>query len=83
MAAYWTSWAKYPIVSIEDGITEDDWAGWKTTESVGRKASRKIQLVGDDLSSEHQSVSRGIKRHRQCHLIKLTRSARIGAIDFK
>jgi len=47
MADYWTQWvAKYPIISIEDGMDEDDWAGWKTlTESVGKK----IQLVGDDL----------------------------------
>jgi enolase len=52
MAAYWTAWAeKYPIVSIEDGMAEDDWAGWKQlTQSVGGKASKKkIQLVGDDL----------------------------------
>ena len=41
MAAYWTNWAeKYPIVSIEDGMAEDDWAGWKAlTNSVGRKRS--------------------------------------------
>ena len=47
MADYWTQWvAKYPIISIEDGMDEDDWAGWKTlTESVGKKC----QLVGDDL----------------------------------
>ena len=47
MADYWTQWvAKYPIISIEDGMDEDDWAGWKTlTESVGNKC----QLVGDDL----------------------------------
>ncbi len=47
LAAYWTSWAnKYPIVSIEDGMAEDDWAGWaELTKSVGNK----IQLVGDDL----------------------------------
>ncbi len=47
MAAYWADWAqKYPIVSIEDGLAEDDWAGWrKLTELVGEK----IQLVGDDL----------------------------------
>src|ERR1700733_11554216 len=52
MAAYWTSWVeKYPIVSVEDGMAEDDWAGWKQlTQSVGGKASKmKIQLVGDDL----------------------------------
>jgi enolase len=47
MVAYWTAWVnKYPIVSIEDGMAEDDWSGWKKlTESVGRKC----QLVGDDL----------------------------------
>jgi enolase len=39
MAAYWTSWVeKYPIVSIEDGMAEDDWSGWKMlTQSVGSK----------------------------------------------
>ncbi|MEN9521720.1 MAG: hypothetical protein RL065_97 [Bacteroidota bacterium] len=47
MVNYWADWCnKYPIVSIEDGIAEDDWAGWKLmTEKLGDK----IQLVGDDL----------------------------------
>ena len=47
MSAYWADWvSKYPIISIEDGMDEDDWAGWKLhTESLGNK----IQLVGDDL----------------------------------
>jgi enolase len=47
MADYWTDWVnKYPILSIEDGMHEDDWNGWKlTTEAVGNK----IQIVGDDL----------------------------------
>jgi len=47
MADYWANWVRqYPIVSIEDGLAEDDWQGWKyLTERVGRK----IQLVGDDL----------------------------------
>jgi enolase len=65
MAAYWTSWVgKYPIVSIEDGMAEDDWAGWKAlTESVGGKTSKKkIQLVGDDLFVTNTTrLSRGIK----------------------
>ena len=65
MAAYWTSWAeKYPIVSIEDGMAEDDWAGWKQlTQSVGSKTSRKkIQLVGDDLFvTNTERLSRGIR----------------------
>jgi enolase len=64
MAAYWTSWAeKYPIVSIEDGMAEDDWAGWKQlTQNVGTKSSKKkIQLVGDDLFVTNTSrLSRGI-----------------------
>ncbi len=47
MAQYWADWsAKYPILSIEDGLDEDDWAGWKSlTEKIGDK----VQLVGDDL----------------------------------
>ena len=47
MADYWASWVeKYPIISIEDGMDEDDWSGWKAlTEKVGDKT----QLVGDDL----------------------------------
>ncbi|MEO7983360.1 MAG: phosphopyruvate hydratase [Bacteroidota bacterium] len=47
MVDYWANWVKsYPIVSIEDGMAEDDWAGWKLlTDIVGDK----IQLVGDDL----------------------------------
>ena len=65
MVAYWTAWAeKYPIVSIEDGMAEDDWAGWKQlTQSVGSKTSKtRIQLVGDDLFvTNTQRLSRGIK----------------------
>ena len=47
MAAYWADWvSKYPIASIEDGMSEDDWDGWaEHTRLVGSK----IQLVGDDL----------------------------------
>ena len=47
MVAYWSEWvSKYPIISIEDGMAEDDWAGWKKhTDADGSKC----QLVGDDL----------------------------------
>ena len=47
LVKYWTNWVKqYPIASIEDGMAEDDWEGWKMlTESIGDK----VQLVGDDL----------------------------------
>ena len=47
MVSYWVEWSKkYPIISIEDGLDEDDWSSWKSlTEQIGDK----IQLVGDDL----------------------------------
>lgn len=47
MVAFWEDWvAKYPIISIEDGMAEEDWEGWKMlTEKIGDK----VQLVGDDL----------------------------------
>jgi len=47
MASYWKDWIeKYPIISIEDGMAEDDWDGWKVhTDMIGDK----VQLVGDDL----------------------------------
>ena len=47
MVAYWAEWVnKYPIISIEDGMAEDDWDGWKKhTDSIGNRC----QLVGDDL----------------------------------
>jgi enolase len=64
MARYWTAWVeKYPIVSLEDGMAEDDWAGWKLlTQSVGSKTSKKkIQLVGDDLFvTNTERLARGI-----------------------
>ncbi|WP_027003235.1 phosphopyruvate hydratase [Hugenholtzia roseola] len=47
MVEYWANWVKkYPIISIEDGMHEDDWQGWANlTEAIGEK----VQLVGDDL----------------------------------
>jgi enolase len=47
MIAFWADWcSKYPIVSIEDGLAEEDWAGW---EKLTAKLGDKVQLVGDDL----------------------------------
>ena len=60
MVDYWANWCRqYPIVSIEDGLAEDDWAGWKLlTEKLGGK----VQLVGDDLFVTNTTrLSRGIK----------------------
>jgi len=65
MAAFWTGWVeKYPIISIEDGMAEDDWAGWASlTQGTGGKSSKKrIQLVGDDLFvTNTERLARGIK----------------------
>ncbi|MCC6489479.1 MAG: phosphopyruvate hydratase [Candidatus Hydrogenedentes bacterium] len=60
MADFLADWAaKYPIISIEDGMAENDWAGWKVlTEKLGNK----IQLVGDDLFvTNTEYLSRGIR----------------------
>lgn len=60
MVDFWKDWtAKYPIVSIEDGLAEDDWDGWKLlTEAVGDK----VQIVGDDLFvTNTQRLAQGIQ----------------------
>lgn len=62
MVKFWTSWVnQYPIVSIEDGMAEDDWEGWKMlTESIGSKC----QLVGDDLFVTNvKRLSQGIEKN--------------------
>ena len=62
MVDYWAKWVKkYPIVSIEDGLAEDDWKGWKLlTETIGSKC----QLVGDDLFVTNvKRLSEGIKNN--------------------
>jgi enolase len=58
----WESWiAKYPIVSLEDGLAEDDWAGWR--ELTARLGS-KVQLVGDDIVVTNPTfIARGIAEH--------------------
>ncbi|TXI87208.1 MAG: phosphopyruvate hydratase [Crocinitomicaceae bacterium] len=60
MVDYWKNWCqKYPIVSIEDGLAEDDWSGWKLcTETLGDR----VQLVGDDLFvTNTKRLARGIE----------------------
>ncbi len=62
MVSYWADWCKkYPIISIEDGLGEDDWAGWaELTKAVGDK----VQLVGDDLFVTNvKRLSEGIKNN--------------------
>jgi enolase len=62
MAAYWADWCKkYPIVSIEDGMAEDDWKGWK---SLTDKIGDKVQIVGDDLFVTNVNrLKQGIDSH--------------------
>ncbi|MBL7718489.1 MAG: phosphopyruvate hydratase [Flavipsychrobacter sp.] len=60
LVEFWAKWCKkYPIVSIEDGMAEDDWKGWKAlTDAIGSK----VQLVGDDLFVTNvKRLERGIK----------------------
>ena len=62
MADYWIDWTeKYPIISIEDGMAENDWDGWKyLTEKIGKK----VQLVGDDLFvTNTKFLQRGIEEN--------------------
>ncbi len=61
MVDYWKNWTnKYPIISIEDGMAEDDWDGWKLlTDTIGDK----VQLVGDDLFvTNTKRLSMGIEK---------------------
>ena len=60
MVAYWTEWAeKYPIISIEDGMDENDWDGW---EYLTKICGKNVQLVGDDLFVTNVNrLSNGIK----------------------
>ena len=71
MVEFWEDWVdKYPIVSIEDGLAEDDWDGWRLlTDRLGHR----VQLVGDDLLVTNVTFLRRAIRERSCNsiLIKL------------
>ena len=71
MAQYWAAWCKnYPIISLEDGLAEDDWDGWKKLTAL---CGDKIQLVGDDIFvTNTKRLERGIKeKSAKSVLIKL------------
>ena len=59
MVEFWADWvARYPIVSLEDGMAEDDWAGWK---ALNARIGRQVQLVGDDIFvTNPERLARGI-----------------------
>ena len=70
MVAHWSSWSsKYPIVSIEDGMAENDWRGWA---ALNRQIGDRVQLVGDDLFvTNTKRIERGIlERSANSVLIK-------------
>lgn len=62
MIEYWATWVnKYPIISIEDGMAEDDWEGWKKLTQI---LGNKVQLVGDDLFVTNvKRLQKGIDEH--------------------
>ena len=64
MIAFWEDWvARYPIVSIEDGLAEDDWDGWT---ALTRRLGARVQLVGDDLFVTNPAILReGIDEGRR------------------
>ncbi|MEJ2511207.1 MAG: phosphopyruvate hydratase, partial [Anaerolineales bacterium] len=77
MVAFWKSWVEqYPIVSVEDGLAEDDWEGWKLlTKEIGDK----VQLVGDDLLvTNPDRVRRGIEE-KSCNAL-LVKVNQIGSL---
>ncbi len=85
MVRFWARWARdYPIVSLEDGLAEDDWEGWAL---LTRELGDKIQLVGDDLFvTNTRRLQQGIDRHvANSILIKVnqigTVSETLAAID--
>ncbi len=61
MVSFWKDWVKrYPIISIEDGMAEDDWSGWKL---MTKELGNKIQLVGDDIFVTNvERLSEGIRK---------------------
>ncbi len=78
MVAYWADWVRqYPIVSLEDGLAEDDWEGWR---SLTQELGAKIQLVGDDIFVTNIAIfQRGIdQKIANSILIKLNQ---IGSVS--
>jgi enolase len=77
MVAFWENWAnKYPIISLEDGLAEDDWDGWKL---LNTRIGNRVQLVGDDLLvTNPERVGRAIQEHA-CNSL-LTKVNQIGTL---
>ncbi len=78
MVAYWEGWiAKYPIISLEDGMAEDDWDGWKL---LSQRVGERVQLVGDDfLVTNVERIARAIQENA-CNSL-LTKVNQIGSLS--
>ena len=67
MVEYWANWVKqYPIVSLEDGLAQDDWAGWKL---LYRELGDRLQLVGDDLLVTNPARVRIAIKEQACNAL--------------
>ena len=77
MVAFWKNWVEqYPIVSIEDGLAEDDWDGWKhLTQEIGSR----VQLVGDDLLVTNPARVRRAIQEKACNAL-LVKVNQIGSL---
>jgi enolase len=77
MIDFWEDWVnKYPIISLEDGLAEDDWEGW---QKLNRRIGSRVQLVGDDLLvTNTERVKRAIEEH-SCNSL-LTKVNQIGTL---
>ena len=78
MVEYWANWVKqYPIVSIEDGLAEDDWEGWaKLTAELGDK----VRLIGDDLLVTNVKFIERAIREKACNAL-LCKVNQIGTLS--
>lgn len=77
MVDFWINWVnQYPIVSIEDGLAEDDWEGWK---NITAKVGDRIQLVGDDLLVTNPARVRRAIQEKACNAL-LVKVNQIGSL---
>lgn len=77
MVDFWADWVnKYPIISLEDGLAEDDWAGWKL---LNQRLGKRVQLVGDDLLvTNPERIAKAI-REKACNSL-LAKVNQIGTL---
>lgn len=78
MVEFWMSWSKqYPIVSLEDGLAQDDWDGWK---ALNKEIGAKVQLVGDDLLVTNPVFVRRAIDEKACNAL-LVKVNQIGSLS--